>query len=104
MEICILHVGDNDYKLPHMSKAKSEHLRVLPRSVLVSDELRNVINSLLIAYFNRMTIIFLGNQTSGMIIIFLGRGNIQFLALAFTSFYQDIVKMVFRPNFKHLFF
>ena len=46
MEVCILHNGRNDYKLPHMSKCKLENLGQLPMSIKVSEALENKINTL----------------------------------------------------------
>mmetsp|Transcript_14806 Transcript_14806/g.21169 ORF Transcript_14806/g.21169 Transcript_14806/m.21169 type:complete len:280 (-) Transcript_14806:44-883(-) len=46
MEVCILHDGRNDYKLPYMSKRKLEKLGQLPMSIKVSKALENKINTL----------------------------------------------------------
>mmetsp|Transcript_19480 Transcript_19480/g.28658 ORF Transcript_19480/g.28658 Transcript_19480/m.28658 type:complete len:180 (-) Transcript_19480:8-547(-) len=46
MEVCILHDGRNDYKLPHMSKHKLENLGQLPMSIKVGQALENKINTL----------------------------------------------------------
>ena len=46
MEVCILHDGRNDFKLPHMSKRKLENLGQLPMSIKVSEALENKINTL----------------------------------------------------------
>ena len=46
MEECILHDGNNDYKLPHISKRKLEKSGQLPMSIKVSDILQTKINKL----------------------------------------------------------
>lgn len=43
MEAIILHDGRNDFKIPHMSKAKLERLGQLPRSILISDSIKQKI-------------------------------------------------------------
>ena len=46
MEVCTLHDGRNDYKLPHMSKRKLENLVQLPVSIKISKALEKKINTL----------------------------------------------------------
>ena len=46
MELVILHDGNNNYKLPHISKRKLENEYNLPISISVSDELESKIKSI----------------------------------------------------------
>ena len=43
MECCLLHAGNNNYKLPHILKQKLERNGELPVSIVVSDELSEIV-------------------------------------------------------------